>query len=105
MKKLFYSQFFVAGFNYWEGFEVYDKLKVGAELKLVREANNAYDPEAVAIYCEDYKIGYVPRFCNSDISKFLDTGWDNLFEVRIVRFNPEVHPEHQVGVNVYIKRA
>lgn len=105
VKKLFYTQFHVAGFGYWEGFEVYDKIKVGAKLNFARETVNPHDPNAVAIYYDDYKLGYVPKCCNSDICKFIDMGWDKLFETVIIRFNPDVHPEQQVYVNVYLKHA
>ena len=70
---------------------------------LVREADNAFDPYAVAIYYEDFKLGFIPRGSNHDISKYLDMGLEDIFEVRITRVTPDVHPEQQVEVIVYIK--
>ena len=66
------------------------------------EADNAFDPYAVAIYYGEYKLGFVPRGHNHDISKYLDMGLDDIYDVRITRISPEVHPEDQVEVIVNI---
>lgn len=64
-----------------------------------------FDPYAAASYYGDYKLGFIPRQDNHDISRLLDMGWDNIFEVRITSFSPDAHPESQVAVNVYVKNA
>lgn len=102
-RKTHLANFRIAGFTYWDGPEAWDHLHIGTKLQLVREADNAFDPYAVAIYFEDFKLGFVPRDDNHDISKFLDMGWDNLYEVRIQKLDPAAHTEHQVEVIVYIK--
>lgn len=102
-KKTHLTNFRIAGFSFWDGPEAWDHLRIGTKLQLVREADNAFDPYAVAIYFEDFKLGFVPRDCNHDISKFLDMGWNNLYEVRIQKLDPAAHTEHQVDVVVYIK--
>ena len=77
-------------------------LKIGTKLELVREVDNQFDPYAVAIYYEDYKLGYIPRGSNHDISKYLDMGLEDIYEVRVTRITPDVHPEQQVEVIVNI---
>lgn len=57
---------------------------------------------AVAIYYEDYKLGYIPRGSNHDISKYLDMGLEDIYEVRVTRITPDIHPEQQVEVIVNI---
>lgn len=99
------SNFHIAGFSYWEGCLVFNELKIGTELTLAYEADNKFDPYAVAIYYGEYKLGYIPRSENHDISKFLELNHLNLFEVRINQLSPDENPEHQVGVIVYIKSA
>ena len=42
-------------------------LTPGMPLRLVREPDNEYDPDAIAVYAEDEKIGYV---ANKDYTKF-----------------------------------
>lgn len=102
VKKVHLDNFHIAGFGYWEGCEAFEHLKIGTKLDLVREADNAFDFYAVAIYYEDYKLGFIPRGSNHDISKYLDMGLGDIYDVRITRISPEAHPENQVEVIVNI---
>ena len=102
LKKVHIDNFHIAGFGFWNGCEAFEYLKIGTELKLVREEDNKFDPYAVAIYYKDFKLGYIPRGSNHDISKYLDMGLGDIYEVRITRITPDVHPEQQVEVIVYI---
>jgi len=97
-----FSHFDLAGFTYYDGIEVFRELAVGSRLSLKAEPENRFDPNAVALYYGEYKLGYVPRSENEAISKFLNLGYDRLFEVRVNRISPETHPEKQVGVIVRI---
>ena len=103
IKKIHLTNFHIAGFGYWEGCEAFEHLKIGTKLELVREADNPFDPYAVAIYYDEYKLGFIPSTSNHDISKYMDMGLDDIYEVRITRLTPDVHPEEQVEVIVYIK--
>lgn len=98
------TNFHIAGFGYWEGCEVFENLKIGSKLQLERESDNKFDPYAVALYCGEYKLGYIPRKDNHDISKFLEMGYTDIFETRITRITPDVHPEQQVEVVVHIRK-
>ena len=98
------ANFHIAGFGYWDGCEAFEHLKIGTRLDLVREEDNQFDPYAVAIYYKDLKLGFIPRDSNYEISKYLDMGWDDLYEVRVTRVTPDAHPESQVEVVVHLKR-
>lgn len=102
---MYLTNFHIAGFGYWEGCEAFESLKIGSVLELVREEDNKFDPYAVAIWYGDYKLGYIPKEDNQEISKLLEMGHTELFETRITRITPEVNPEGQVEVIVYIKKA
>lgn len=102
VKKIHLANFHIAGFGFWEGCEAFEHLKIGTKLDLVRETDNAFDPYAVAIYYGEYKLGFIPRGKNHDISKYLDMGLGDIYDVRITRITPDVHPEDQVEVIVYI---
>ena len=80
-------------------------LKVGSQLQLVRERENRFDPHAVAIYYEDYKLGFIPRGENELIAKFLDLGYSEIFDLRVQRIALDAHPEKQVGVVLFINEA
>ncbi len=94
----------IAGFTYCDGCIVFGELEIGSELKLVREAENKHDPDAVAVYYNDVQLGFIPSSENETISKLLDMGYEDIFEVRVSRLCKEAHPESQVFVNVYLKR-
>ena len=98
MEKIHLDNFHIAGFSYWDGSEAFEHLHIGTKLDLVREEDNRFDPYAVAIYFEDYKLGFIPRGSNHDISKYLDMGLVDIYDVRITRITPDAHPENQVEV-------
>ena len=81
------------------------ELKIGTQLRLVRERENGFDPNAVAIYLDDYKLGFVPRSENELIAKFLDLGYSEIFDLRVQRIALDTHPEKQVGVVLFINEA
>ena len=109
-RKKYFMDCHVAGRMYHEADEVWEELKVGTLLKLERDKENRYDPDAVAIMYEKkdestpYCIGYIPREDNETIAAFLDMGWTNIFECRISILNPDTHPERQIYVTIKIKR-
>ncbi|MFE4029480.1 DEAD/DEAH box helicase [Priestia sp. YIM B13551] len=51
---------------------VLGELVSGAELKLKRELDNFYDEYAIEVYFKEYKIGYIPRKINEEVSYYLD---------------------------------
>ena len=110
-KKLFYMECHLAGRMYHDADEVFDRLKVGTKLSLVYDADNRYDENAVAVIYtstddvdngEEYLLGYLPRCHNADIAKFLQMGWNNIFECRISKIDPEVHYERQINLTIRI---
>ena len=64
----------IAGFQFHEGDVIWPSLAVGAKLALIRKATNTHDPDAVAVYFQNNKLGYVPRAENSAIAQMLDRG-------------------------------
>ncbi|MEG1644065.1 MAG: HIRAN domain-containing protein [Bacteroidales bacterium] len=103
MNRLHFSNFNLAGFTYWEGAVVFCQLKVGSLLRFERELDNRYDPKAIAIYFNKYKLGYIPRSCNEEIAKLCEQGYSRIFDVRINRISADMSPEDQIGVVVHIK--
>ena len=103
MKRRHFNHFNIAGFTYYEGPVVFDQLKIGTQLSLRQEEDNRYDAHAVAVYLGDNKLGFVPRTENNAISKLLECGYPNLFEVYIQKIDERENPENQVHVIVYLK--
>ena len=109
-KKMFFMNCHLAGRMYHEADEVWDQLKVGTKLELVREADNRYDPNAVMVCYNDNEndeqvcLGYIPRAQNSTIALLMDLDYNEIFECRINQINEQVHPEEQVHLTIKIKR-
>ncbi|MBN2777296.1 MAG: HIRAN domain-containing protein [Bacteroidales bacterium] len=102
MEKKFLTHFNIAGLTYWDAAEVFTELTIGTELQFEAETDNKYDPEAVAIYFDKSKLGYIPRKMNTTISTLLQCGYTDIFDVRINRLNPTTSPEEQIGVVVRV---
>lgn len=66
--------FHIAGFQYADGALVLGDLKVGDKLTLCAERDNPHDPEAVAIYYGNTKLGYVPGNGTVKILSQIDRG-------------------------------
>ena len=47
-----------------------------AELELLREPNNAYDENAIAVLCDNIQIGYLPREVSAQLAATIDAGGD-----------------------------
>lgn len=76
-------------------------LKPGSLLSLVREPGNPYDSFAVEIFCEDIKLGYVPRTDNIHISRLLQQGAHVI--CRAVEVDPHTAPWEMVKVEVLLE--
>ena len=59
--------------------------------------------DRIHLYFCAFKLGFIPRGSNHDISKYLDMGLGDIYEVRITRITPDVPPEHQMEVVLYVK--
>ena len=97
-----FIDFHIAGFGHHDGYKVFDELEIGTEVELRPEPDNRHDPEAVAIYYNETKIGYVPTGKNSALYMFLYYAHDDLFEAHINMFDKSAHPERQFRVAVKV---
>ncbi len=91
----------LAGFQFHEGKRLWEQLKVGDALMLVREPDNAYDPRAVRVDWNGHKLGYVPKAENEAVARQLDRG--NKLEARIVRLNRSRDPWKRVEFEVFLR--
>ena len=61
----------VAGFQYHQGMEIRERIKVDDVLEVVAEPENPHDRYAVALRWHGRHIGYVPRDENRHLSRML----------------------------------
>ena len=91
----------VAGFQFHEGKQVWDQLKVGDALMLVREPGNAHDARAVRVEWNGHMLGYVPRAENDALARQLDRG--NRLEARILRLTKHRDPWKRIEFEVFLR--
>lgn len=114
-KKMFFNECHLAGRQYYDVDEVWDKLHVGLMVRLEREMDNRYDANAVAVLYDDvdekgtptgetYSLGYIPRGENGTIAKLLEMGWGHIFECKICKINPDTCYEDQIHLSIRIKK-
>jgi hypothetical protein len=113
-KKLFFKECHLAGRQYHDVDEVWDELHVGTQLELQRDLDNRHDKNAVAVVyrtvdvdtgiVEEYLLGYIPGEENETIAQLLEMGWEDIFECRISKINPDAHYENQIRLTIRIVR-
>ena len=62
----------VAGFQYYEGEKVWNSLRAGELLALLREPDNPHDNQAVEVLWRGHKLGYIPRYENGTVTTLLE---------------------------------
>jgi hypothetical protein len=90
----------LAGFQYYSGKQLWDDMKVGDVLTLVREPDTAHDANAVIVSWNGQRLGYVPRRENSDVARQMDRGAP--VKARIVRLTQARNPWQRVEFEIYV---
>ena len=105
---LYFMDCHLAGRKYHDADLVWNDLKVGQSVRLERELQNPYDANAVQVIFnkggEDFLLGYLPHNDNQKVAPFLEMGWGDIFDCRISKLNPDMHPEQQMQLTIRIKR-
>ena len=90
----------LAGFVYYDGQSVWERLRTGDRLVLVRESTNPHDPNAVRIEWEGHMLGYVPRRENSDLARQMDHG--ARVEARITDLQRIANGRNRISYEIYV---
>jgi HIRAN domain len=64
----------LAGARYYDAAAVWNELRRGDPLVLVREPGNPHDANAIRVEWKGRMLGYVPRRQNADLARQLDRG-------------------------------
>ncbi len=81
--EIFLLEIIVAGTTHCKEIEtIEDKIVPEKVLILKRDPNNKFDEFAIAVYCENIRIGFVPAELNLVCSRLMDAG--KLFFCRVV---------------------
>ena len=91
----------LAGFRYYDAPKLFDQLRPGQALSLVREPENPHDPNAVRVEWRGHKLGYVPRRQNGALAWALDRGQTLEAAVAERRLHP--NPRRRVEFDVFAR--
>jgi hypothetical protein len=90
----------LAGFQFYDGKTLWDDMKVGDALTLVRERDNPHDANAVRVEWNGNRLGYVPRRENADVARQMDRGAP--VKARIVKLTQARNPWQRILFEVYV---
>jgi hypothetical protein len=90
----------LAGFQYHAGAALWDELKVGDELTLVREPDNPHDARAVRVEWQGTQLGYLPRAENEAVAAAMDRG--ERVTARIAALVQHRNPWRRVRIEVFV---
>ena len=95
------DSFVVSGLPYYDAPLVFDQLKLGSDLTIVPERDNPYDPEALALYSTNNKLGFIPKESNSLWSTLLFYGHQNIITCKITQLSDH-HGHLLVKAGLYV---
>lgn len=90
---------YIAGTSYIEDQSVFDEIKPGDKLSLVREENKFDDKAILVLDSEKRKLGYIPEKDNLIFSRLMDAG--KLLIAKIVTHEVK-GTFHKIGIGVYL---
>ena len=90
----------LAGFVYYDGKDVWERMKRGDRLTLVREPTNAHDTNAIRIELNSHMIGYVPRKDNADLARQMDHG--ATVDARVTALSRSANGRHRISYEISV---
>jgi len=97
-KRYLLNKFSVAGFYFYDGPKLLERMKPGEEITMKLEPDNVEDEYAVELYYNDIMIGHIPRSDNRHIFRLLAQKQDLICTIRQV--NPDEETWHMCKVKV-----
>jgi hypothetical protein len=91
----------LAGFQYYQGKDLWDEMKVGDALTLAREADNPHDANAVRVEWRGRQLGYVPRRENRAVAQHMDRG--GAVEARISKLVQHRNPWQRIEFEIFVR--
>lgn len=98
--KVYLLQCFVRGFRYYNGPKIISEINKSGLLELVREPENKYDNNAIALYFNNQKIGFIPMESNEILSVLIDA---DLLKVQaeITHIEPQAADWEKIHVAIF----
>ncbi|MDP1653037.1 MAG: HIRAN domain-containing protein [Rhodocyclaceae bacterium] len=90
----------LAGFQYHAGKVLWEQLKVGDTLTLIREPVNPHDARAVRVEWHGVQLGYLPRAENEAVAAAMDRG--ERVAARIAALVEHKNPWRRMRIDVFV---
>jgi hypothetical protein len=90
----------LAGFRYYAGEALWQEMRAGDRLTLVREADNPHDGNAVRVEWQGQKLGYLPRAENRAVAAAMDNG--EAVDARIAKLRQHRNPWQRMLIEVFV---
>lgn len=90
----------LAGFQYHAGEALWQEMREGDRLSLVREADNSHDGNAVRVEWRGQKLGYLPRAENRAVAAAMDRG--EAVDARIAKLRQHRNPWQRMLIEVFV---
>jgi hypothetical protein len=90
----------LAGFRYYAAQTLWQEMREGDRLTLIREADNPHDSNAVRVEWRQQKLGYLPRAENRAVAAAMDAG--EAVDARIAKLREHRNPWQRVLIEVFV---
>ena len=90
----------LAGFQYHAGETLWQEMREGDRLTLVREADNPHDSNAIRVEWRGQKLGYLPRAENRAVAVAMDGG--EAVDARIAKLRQHKNPWQRMLIEVFV---
>ena len=90
-----------AGLAHHEAKSVWDAMRPGDAIALVREPDNPHDPNAVRVEWNDHVLGYLPREDNASVARQLDRG--NRLAARVARLDRYRNHRLRLEIDIFLR--
>ena len=95
------NQFYIAGYQFYDGDKILNDLNIGDELHISAEPKNEHDKNAVCLSYKDFKIGYAPKVDNKLLSELLIN--DVSIHCVVTEIRPDMDPWERLFVQVFLE--
>ena len=90
----------LAGFRHYEAASLWDEIKPGDALTLIREPANPHDRNAIRVEWRGFMLGYVPRAQNETVARQMDHGTS--VRARVSKVQHSRAPNQRIEFEVYV---
>jgi len=99
-QKIYLLQCFVRGFRFYDGPKLIRQINESGLLELVREPDNPYDKNAIALHFNKCKIGFLPAESNAVLARIMDADLLPL-QGEVTHVEPKAASWENVHVAIY----